>query len=128
MGQRVPPMGVEMAGGEVHTASKRGEFLGRRPKPARPRAEELDVLVPLRNQAEKAMLAEAKRHPEDGLVPSCPGLGPVRTAKLVPIVVTPYRLQSERAFNHTLKATFEGTAPGRRISLPPPDTGDTVPY
>jgi transposase len=32
------------------------------------------------------------------LVRSCPGLGPVRTAALLPIVVTPFRFQSKRGF------------------------------
>ena len=80
-------------------ASKRGEFLGRLPSPARPLAEllyeEMDALAALKSEAQKAMLAEAKRHPEFRLVKSCPGLGPVRTAELLPIVVTPYRFQSK---------------------------------
>lgn len=46
----------------------------------------------------KTMLAEAKRHPEYRVVRSCPGLGPVRTAELLPIVVTPFRFQSKRGF------------------------------
>ena len=29
---------------------------------------------------------------------SCPGLGPIRTAQLLPIVVTPYRFRSKRGF------------------------------
>jgi transposase len=44
------------------------------------------------------MLTEARRHTEFRLVKSCPGLGPVRTAELLPIVVTPYRFQSKRGF------------------------------
>ncbi len=91
-----------MRSGGVYAASKRGEFLGRLPKPAQPLAEflyeELDALEALKSQAKKAMLAEAKRHPEFRLVKSCPGLGPVRTAELLPIVVTPYRFQSKRGF------------------------------
>jgi transposase len=94
--------GVTVAGQEVYTATKRGEFLGRLPRSARPLAEllygELDALEGLKSQAEKAMLTEAKRHPEYRLVKSCPGLGPVRTAELLPIVVTPFRFQSKRGF------------------------------
>lgn len=78
------------------------KFVARLPRPSRPLAEllyeELDALEALRGQANKAMLAEAKRHLEYGLVKSCPGLGPVRTAELLPIVVTPYRFHSKRGF------------------------------
>jgi transposase len=94
--------GVRVAGASVYTASQRGEFLGRLPREAQPLAEllyeELDALVALKSQAKKAMLTEAKRHPEFRLVKSCPGLGPVRTAELLPMVVTPFRFQSKRGF------------------------------
>ncbi len=29
---------------------------------------------------------------------TCPGLGPIRTAELLPVVVTPYRFQSRSGF------------------------------
>ena len=94
--------GVPVAGRGVYTVSKRGEYLHRLPKPAQPLAEllyeELDALEALKSEAKKAMLTEAKRHVEFRLVKSCPGLGPVRTAELLPIVVTPYRFQSKRGF------------------------------
>lgn len=94
--------GVQVAGPSVYVASKRGAFLSQLPRSAQPLAEllyeELDALEALKAQAKKAMLTEAKRHPEFRLVKSCPGLGPVRTAELLPIVVTPYRFQSKRGF------------------------------
>ena len=94
--------GVQVAGRGVYTATKRGEYLGRLPKSAQPLAEllyeQMDALDGLKSEAKKAMLGEAKRHPEFRLVKSCPGLGPVRTAELLPIVVTPYRFQSKRGF------------------------------
>lgn len=94
--------GVNAPGPSVYPASKRVEFLGRLPRPAQPLAEllyqELDALMALKSQAQKAMVAEAKRHPESHLVKSCPGLGPVRTAELLPIMVRPYRFQSKRGF------------------------------
>jgi transposase len=60
--------------------------------------EELDGLVALQRRAKQAMLDEAKRHAEYRLVRSCPGLGPVRSAELLPIVVTPFRFQNKRGF------------------------------
>jgi transposase len=94
--------GVAVSGTAVYTASKRGAYLARLPRPAQPLAEllyeELDALEAQKRKAEKAMLAEAKRHREFALVKSCPGLGPIRTAQLLPIVVTPYRFRSKRGF------------------------------
>jgi transposase len=60
--------------------------------------EELNALEAVRRQAKEAMLTEAKQHPEFRRVKTCPGLGPVRTAELLPIVVTPFRFQSKRGF------------------------------
>jgi len=42
------------------------------------------------------MLAEAKRHPEFRPGKSCLGLGPVRAAELLPILVTAFRFQCKR--------------------------------
>jgi hypothetical protein len=47
----------------VYTATKRGEYLGRLPRPAQPLAEllyaQIDALDGLKREAKKAMLAEA---------------------------------------------------------------------
>jgi hypothetical protein len=48
--------------------------------------------------SEEGHADEAKRHAEYRLVRSCPGLGPVRSAELLPIVMTPFRFQSKRGF------------------------------
>jgi transposase len=54
--------------------------------------------VSLKAKAKQAMLAEAKHHRAWHLVKSCPGLGPVRAAELVPVVITPYRFQRRSRF------------------------------
>ena len=81
---------------------EREAWLRKLPAPSRPLAEllmqEQDGLLELRRKAEKAMLAEARRHRAWGLVKSCPGLGEIRTAQLLPIVVTPYRFKNKRSF------------------------------
>jgi len=46
----------------------------------------------------KTLLAEARKHREWRLIKTCPGLGPIRTAELLPVVVTPYRFQSRSHF------------------------------
>ena len=45
--------------------------------------------VALKAKAEKALLAEACKHREWRLLKTCPGMGPIRTAELLPVVVTP---------------------------------------
>ena len=60
--------------------------------------EEHDALMALRAKAEKALLAEARKHREWHVLKTCPGLGPIRTAELLPVVVTPYRFQSRSRF------------------------------
>jgi len=44
------------------------------------------------------MLAEARKHRIWQVLMTCPGMGPIRLAQLLPIVVTPYRFKSKRAF------------------------------
>jgi transposase len=52
----------------------------------------------LQKQTEKEMLTEARRHEVFGLLTTCPGMGNIRVAQMLPIVVTPYRFASKRSF------------------------------
>ena len=94
--------GVAVAGKGVFSATEREAWLKKLPSAADHLAEllmrEQDGLVELRKKAEKAMLVEARKHRTWRLVKSCPGLGEIRTAQLLPIVVTPYRFKNKRAF------------------------------
>jgi hypothetical protein len=89
---------VAVAGKGVFSKAEREAWLEKLPVAARSLAEllmqEQDGLLELRRKAEKAMLAEARRHRAWRLVKSCPGLGEIRTAQLLPIVVTPYRFKN----------------------------------
>jgi len=60
--------------------------------------EELDAIRGLQRRAEKEMLAGSHRHGVSQTLETCPGLGPIRIAQLLPVVVTPYRFSSKRAF------------------------------
>lgn len=60
--------------------------------------EQLDCLVKLRREAEKAMCQEARRQPAYKLISEVPGLGPVRTAQIIATVGTPHRFRSKRQF------------------------------
>jgi transposase len=90
------------AGRSVYAKRDRERWLGELPEATRPLAEllysEHDALVGLKARAEKALLAEARKHREWRLLKTCPGLGPIRTAELLPVVVTPYRFRSRSGF------------------------------
>jgi transposase len=94
--------GVPVCGKAVYSPIGRAAWLARLPAEARPAAEllylELDALIALRERAEQEMITEARKHREYRIVASCPGLGPIRTAQLLPIVVTPYRFANKRGF------------------------------
>lgn len=90
------------AGQSVYAKRDRGEWLAKLPAATRAQAEllyeEHDALVALKSKAEKAMLGEARTHREWHRLQTCPGLGPIRVAELLPVVVTPYRFQRRSGF------------------------------
>jgi len=57
-----------------------------------------DKLEPLKVDAQKAMLGEAQRHPIMRILKTAPGFGPVRSAELLSIVITPHRFRTSRQF------------------------------
>jgi transposase len=59
---------------------------------------ELDALRGLKDDAEKAMLRESHRHAISRVLETGPGLGPVRVAQMLPIVITPQRFRTKRQF------------------------------
>ena len=90
------------AGQSVYAKREREYWLAELPEAMRAEAEllyeEHDALQALRVKAEKAMLAEARKHRKWRVLKTCPGLGPIRTAELLPVVVTPYRFRSRSGF------------------------------
>jgi transposase len=90
------------AGLSIYAKRDRERWLEALPEPTRPLAEllysEHDALAALKARAQKTLLKEARKHPEWRLLKTCPGLGPIRTAELLPVVVTPYRFRSRSGF------------------------------
>lgn len=86
----------------AYEASKRARWLKQLPSGHREFAawlgRELDALSPLREEAEERLLEEAKAHPIIKKLSTAPGLGAIRTAQLVAIVVTPHRFRTVRQF------------------------------
>jgi len=94
--------GISTEGKEVYRASAREAWMKKLPvkmrSPGQLLSEELDAIRALQKRAGQAMLAESHRHKISRILETCPGLGPIRIAQLLPIVVTPYRFSSKRAF------------------------------
>ncbi len=59
---------------------------------------ELDRLEELKVQAHKGMLAEARKHSIMRVLDTAPGIGPVRAAQLLAIVISPDRFRTSRQF------------------------------
>jgi transposase len=57
---------------------------------------QLDTLLPLREQAEKALVKEARKHEAFSLISSIPYLGDIRTALILSVMLTPFRFRSKR--------------------------------
>jgi len=59
---------------------------------------ELDFLTELREEAEKDMLAEARKHAATKILRSIPGIGPQRAAVILGITQTPHRFRTRKQF------------------------------
>jgi transposase len=60
--------------------------------------EQLAALKPLRHEAKREMLKEARRQAAYQLLLSIPLLGPISVAQLIAVVSTPFRFRSKRQF------------------------------
>jgi len=94
--------GVAVSGKSIYSEKGRGAFLEKLPDASRRAAKTLyaqyDAVEAIRRQAEKDLVAEAHRHPISRVLETCPGLGPIRVAQLIPIVVSPGRFRTKRQF------------------------------
>jgi len=57
-----------------------------------------DALCAVRNQAHKDLVTESRRHPAAALLETVPGLGDIRVAQILSIVVTPERFRTRQQF------------------------------
>jgi transposase len=60
--------------------------------------QQLGLVVKLRDEADKAMCQEARRHSAYKLIKPIPGLGPVRVAQIIAAVSSPHRFRTKRQF------------------------------
>jgi transposase len=94
--------GVLVAGVDVYSPRRREAWQKQLCSSAQTRVTRLyahlDFLLEQKKQAETDLLREAKQHPIVRILETAPGFGPIRAARLVPIVVTPHRFRTKRQF------------------------------
>jgi transposase len=94
--------GIFVTGVNVYGVRHREQWQKQLSSSAQTRAtrlyDHLDFLLEQKKQAEADLLREAKKHPIVRVLETAPGFGPIRTARLVPIVVTPHRFRTKRQF------------------------------
>jgi transposase len=86
----------------IYGVEGRKLVIGKLPASRRALAEllyaELDQLAECHERAEKWLLAEATRNPAVRRLETVPGLGWIRAAQVVTVVVTPHRFRTKRQF------------------------------
>jgi transposase len=94
--------GILVTGENVYSVRQRKEWQEQLSPHVQARAtrlyEHLDFLLEQRKQAEAALLREAKKHAIVRILETAPGFGPIRAARLVPVVITPHRFRTKRQF------------------------------
>lgn len=94
--------GVTVAGDSVYRATQREMWLAQLPLHARQTATLLytayDALRATRDDALEAVAHECGKHPIFAVLTSCPGIGTLRAAQLMAIVVTPHRFRKRQQF------------------------------
>ena len=94
--------GILVTGMNVYSARQRAEWQGQLSSSVQTRAtrlyDHLDFLLEQKKQAEGDLLREAKKHTIVRILETAPGFGPIRAARLVPIVITPHRFRTRRQF------------------------------
>ena len=94
--------GIPTPSTTVYSTKHRDHWLGKLNPACQPPAEllftELDALTELKRDATKRLVAESHRHPISRILETCPGLGEIRVALLLPVVAVPERFRTARQF------------------------------
>jgi len=94
--------GVHETGSALYDTERRGERIRSLPEATQWAVEllgrELTFLEALKKEARGTMVRASHRHSIARILESAPGLGPVRVAQLIPIVITPHRFRTKRQF------------------------------
>jgi transposase len=94
--------GVPVAGKAVYASTDREAWVAKLPPTAQSAGRllyaEYDAVHEVRVAAEKKLIEESHRHPITRVLETCPGVGPIRAAQLVSVVVTPDRFRKRQQF------------------------------
>ena len=92
--------GIPVRGKEVYAAAHRAAWLAKLPDSSRGAADILfaqyDAQREVRTRAKRELATEARRHEAARWLASCPGMGAVRVAQLLAIVVVPERFRTRQ--------------------------------
>src|SRR5260221_12525961 len=93
--------GIACAGQQVYAPRYRAEWLAKIPEGGGRRRGEIyyqqfGVLVALRQDVRRELLAEARKHPAMRLLQQISSIGPIRAALLIGIMSTPYCFLTKR--------------------------------
>jgi transposase len=93
---------VATPGKAVYSTTHREEWKARLPAAAHSAIAKLyehyDFLLELKKEAEKELVEESHTHRIARILETAPAVGPIRIARLLPIVVTPHRFRTRRQF------------------------------
>ena len=94
--------GVPELGSEIYNPDLRARWIAKLPlqqgRVAQLLSEQLDGLVQAQQVAEQWLLEEGKKVPIVRLLETAPGIGKIRAAQLVAVVVSPHRFRTRRQF------------------------------
>jgi transposase len=94
--------GIRTPGQSVYSKTGRAQWWKRLPPSARKTAtrlyEQYDFLIELKAKAEAELIRESRKHAIAPVLKTAPGFGPIRVARLLPIVVTPHRFRTKQQF------------------------------
>jgi transposase len=94
--------GVQVFGKKLYTLEGRDDWLDKLSTKSRMAAKHLyshyDAMCEIREQAETELVAESHKHSISRILETCPGLGKVRVARLMAVVVTPHRFRKRSQF------------------------------
>ena len=94
--------GVPVAGKSVYATKERETWIAKLPEHARSAGRLLyaqyEAVNDVRADAEHKLIEESHRHPITRVLETCPGVGPIRAAQIVSVVVTPDRFRKRQQF------------------------------
>jgi transposase len=94
--------GVHATGKNVYSAKSREKWLEQLPPNNRVAVSRLydqhEALLEVREKARKDLVAESHRHPVAKILETCPGLGEIRVAQMIAVVMTPERFRTRQQF------------------------------